>query len=41
MRDGMVFDLTNYVELTELGQRWAHRIQEIQGADAKPAVGQL
>ena len=40
MRDGMVFDLADYVELTELGRRWAHRIQEIQDGDAKPEVGQ-
>jgi hypothetical protein len=40
MRDGMVFDLADYVELTELGRRWAHRIQEIQGGDARPEVGQ-
>jgi hypothetical protein len=40
MRDGILFDLADYVELTELGQRWAHRIQEIQSGDAKPEVGQ-
>ncbi len=39
MRDGMVFDLADYVELTELGRRWAHRIQEIQSGDAKPDAG--
>lgn len=40
MRDGMVFDLADYVELTELGRHWAHRIQEIQVGDAKPEVEQ-
>jgi hypothetical protein len=40
MRDGMVFDLADYVKLTELGRRWAHRIQEIQRGDAAPEVGQ-
>ncbi len=40
MRDGMVFDLADYVALTELGRRWAYRIQEIQGGDAFPEVRQ-
>jgi hypothetical protein len=40
LRDGMQFDLANFVELTPLGQRWAHRIEEIQGGDAKPDVEQ-
>lgn len=35
LRDGMMFDLADFVELTELGRRWAHRIQEIQSGDAK------
>jgi len=38
MRDGMVFDLAGYVALTELGQHWAARIQQIQQADADPEV---
>lgn len=36
LRDGMPFDLADHVELTELGRRWAARIQEIQAGDAKP-----
>ena len=40
IRDGMTFDLADYVELTELGRRWAVRIQEIQVGDAKPPTGQ-
>jgi len=40
MRDGMVLDLADNVELTELGRRWAYRIQEIQSGDAQPDVGQ-
>jgi hypothetical protein len=40
MRDGMVFDLVDYVALTELGRRWASRIQEIQGSEASPEVKQ-
>jgi hypothetical protein len=40
MRDGMTFDLADSVELTELGRRWAARIQEIQSGDAKPPAGQ-
>lgn len=39
LRDGMRFDLGEYVELTELGRRWAVRIQEIQGGEARPAGG--
>ena len=40
MRDGVMLDLADNVELTELGRRWAHRIQEIQSGDAKAEVGQ-
>ncbi|MBN9119895.1 MAG: hypothetical protein J0I06_12165 [Planctomycetes bacterium] len=39
MRDGLTFDLSDYVELTELGRRWAIRIQEIQPADPEPVGG--
>ncbi len=39
MRDGMTFDLADYVELTDLGRRWAARIEEIQAGEAKPAAG--
>jgi hypothetical protein len=35
MRDGVMLDLADNVELTELGRRWARRIQEIQSGDAK------
>jgi hypothetical protein len=40
MRDEMVFDLADYVELTELGRQWADRIQQIQNRDAQPEAGQ-
>jgi len=40
MRDGVMLDLADNVEWTELGRRWAHRIQEIQSGDAKAEVGQ-
>lgn len=33
MKDGAEFDLADYVGLTELGRRWAVRIQEIAGAE--------
>ena len=33
MKDNAEFDLANYVGLTELGRRWAVRIQEIAGAE--------
>jgi hypothetical protein len=36
MRDGMTFDLATYVELTDLGKRWAARIEEIHATDAQP-----
>jgi hypothetical protein len=38
MRDGIQFDLGEYVELTELGRRWAARIHEMQG-DGQPNAG--
>jgi hypothetical protein len=40
MRDGLVFNLAKYVELTKLGRYWADRIQQIQKSDAKPEAGQ-
>lgn len=40
MRDGLVFNLAKYVELTKLGRHWADRIQQIQRSDAKPEPGQ-
>jgi len=40
MRDGMVFDLADVVELTQLGRYWADRIKQIQRSDAKPEAGQ-
>ena len=40
MRDGVMLDLADNVELTELGRRWAHRLQDIQSGDAKAEVGQ-
>ncbi|HMG37075.1 MAG TPA: hypothetical protein VKM94_24305 [Blastocatellia bacterium] len=33
MKDGIEFDLSSYVDLTELGRRWATRIQEIYGTE--------
>jgi hypothetical protein len=39
LRDGLTFDLADSVELTDLGRRWAARIQEIQAGDAKPPGG--
>jgi hypothetical protein len=32
MRDGLTFDLADYVKLTPLGERWAKRITEIEHA---------
>ena len=37
MRDGLAIDLADYVELTDLGRRWASRIQEINSAEQRPA----
>jgi hypothetical protein len=34
MKDALSFDLAAYVELTDLGERWARRIQQIEKADA-------
>jgi len=36
MRDGLALDLADYVELTDLGRRWATRIQEIDSAEQSP-----
>ena len=41
MRDGVMLDLADNVELTELGQRWARRIQEIQSGDSRPEARPL
>jgi hypothetical protein len=40
MKDDAEFDLANYVGLTELGRRWAVRIQEIAGAEAPAQLAQ-
>jgi hypothetical protein len=36
MRDGTTSDLAGFVELTDLGKRWAARIEEIHATDAQP-----
>ena len=36
MADGLSFNLATYVELTDLGKRWARRIQQLEKADAGP-----
>jgi hypothetical protein len=33
MKDGMVFDLQDFIELTDLGRRWSKRITEIERRD--------
>jgi hypothetical protein len=38
IRDGIVLDLADYVELTESGRQWADRIQQIQNRDAQPGL---
>jgi hypothetical protein len=38
MRDGTIFDLADNVELTTLGKKWAHLIEQIRGDDAKTEV---
>ena len=35
MKDGMVFDLQDFIELTDLGKRWAKRIEEIEDREPK------
>ena len=37
IKDALAFDLADYVELTELGRRWAAAIQQLQAAEAPPA----
>ncbi len=37
IKDNAEFDLGKYVELTELGRRWAERIQEIEASGEKGA----
>jgi hypothetical protein len=32
LRNDMVFDLSDYVELTDLGRRWVHRLAELDAA---------
>jgi hypothetical protein len=39
LRDGVMFDLADNVELTDLGQEWARLIQTIRSGDAKAEVG--
>jgi len=34
LHSNMTFDLSDYVELTELGRRWAHRLAELEDAAA-------
>lgn len=36
MVDGLSFDLATYAELTDLGQRWTRRIQQLEKADPGP-----
>ena len=38
MKDGLSFDLANYVRLTDLGKRWARTIQQIEKAEAEQAL---
>lgn len=33
--DGLLFDLNDHVELTELGERWVRRIREIEKAEVE------
>ena len=35
IRDDKRVDLTDYVELTQLGRRWASRVREIESSDAR------
>jgi hypothetical protein len=41
MQDGLGFDLVDYVELTELGKRWARKLQEIEEGEAPNEVMML
>jgi len=38
MKDGLPFDLADYVELTELGRRWATKIQELHPTQPNPGA---
>lgn len=38
MRDGTKFDLASYVDLTDLGRKWAKRIGEMEGSDPAPKL---
>ena len=36
LKDGVEFDLNEYVSLSELGQRWVQRIRQIDAAEETP-----
>jgi hypothetical protein len=38
MKDGVMFDLADFVELTPLGERWVRRIREIEKAEGPQGV---
>jgi hypothetical protein len=38
MKDGMVFDLKDFIEPTALGQRWSKRIREIEDREPEGAA---
>jgi hypothetical protein len=38
MKDGMVFDLKDFIEPTALGQRWSKRIREIEDREGEGAA---
>jgi hypothetical protein len=38
MKDGMVFDLKDFIEPTALGQRWSKRIREIEDREREGAA---
>jgi hypothetical protein len=39
IKDDLVFDFGDYVELTDLGRRWIKKIEEIEKADAADRLG--
>jgi len=39
MKDGMTFDLRDYVELTDLGKRWSKRIIDTDRVEPEPEAG--
>jgi hypothetical protein len=39
MASGMAFDLADYVELTDLGERWVRRIKQIEKGDTTDNKG--